>query len=327
MRGQRSATLDDVARAAGVSRATASRVVTGQGPASARARDRVATAVAELGYVPDAAARALASRSGTRLAIAVIGHTAAVLDDPYVGRVLTTAAHIAAEREVGVSLHWVPLSAPHTLAELAGGRGLGGLVVVNPTRPALETVPRALRGRVAAIGVGTRDVPSFDVDNRTGTDGVVRHLVNTGRRRIAMVTGPSWLPCGDRAVEAYRRVMQDCGGETRVVPGDFTAARGAAAAVEIMTCWPDTDAVFALSDLTALGVLDGLHALGVKVPSDVAVAGFDDIAFACLSRPALTTSTHPVEEIAAAAARAVLDHNGSGPVTFFPSKLVVRDSA
>ncbi|WP_207311996.1 LacI family DNA-binding transcriptional regulator [Lentzea alba] len=316
-----------MARAAGVSRATASRVVTGQGPASARARDRVATAVAELGYVPDAAARALASRSGTRLAIAVIGRTAAVLGDPYVGRVLTTAAHIAAEREVGVSLHWVPLNAPVTLAGLAGSRGLGGLVVVNPTRPALETVPRALRGRVAAIGVGTRDVPSFDVDNRTGTDGVVRHLVSTGRRRIAMVTGPSWLPCGDRAVEAYRRVMQDCGSETRVVAGDFTAARGVTAAAEIMSRWPDTDAVFALSDLTALGVLDGLHALGVQVPADVAVAGFDDIAFACLSRPALTTSTHPVEEIAAAAARAVLDHDGRDPVTFFPSRLVVRESA
>lgn len=327
MTAQRSATLDDVARAAGVSRATASRVVTGQGPASARARDRVAAAVAELGYVPDAAARALASRSGTRLAIAVIGHTAAVLDDPYVGRVLTTAAHIAAEREVGVSLHWLPLSAPVTLAGLADSRSLGGLVVVNPTRPALETVPRALRGRVAAIGVGARHVPSFDVDNRSGTDGVVRHLVSTGQRRIAMVTGPSWLPCGDRAVEAYQQVMAESGGETRVVPGDFTAARGALAATEIMARWPDTDAVFALSDLTALGVLDGLHALGVQVPADVAVAGFDDIAFACLSRPALTTSTHPVEEIAAAAATAVLDRCDADRATFFPSTLVVRESA
>jgi DNA-binding LacI/PurR family transcriptional regulator len=327
MTGRHSATLNDVARAAGVSRATASRVVTGQGPASSRARERVAAAVAALGYVPDAAARALASRSGTRLAIAVIGHTAAVLDDPYVGRVLTTAAHIAAEREVGVSLHWISLSDPITLARLAGGRGLGGLLVVNPTRPALEMVPQALRGRVAAIGVGTRHVPSFDVDNRTGTDGVVRHLVSTGRRRIAMVTGPSWLPCGDRAVEAYRKVMRDNGSETRVVPGDFTAARGAEAAVEIMARWPDTDAVYALSDLTALGVLDGLRGLGVMVPGDVAVAGFDDIPFARFGHPALTTSTHPVEEIAARAAAAVLDRSVHGPATFFPSRLVVRESA
>ncbi|HEX8866883.1 MAG TPA: LacI family DNA-binding transcriptional regulator [Lentzea sp.] len=314
-----------MARTAGVSRATASRVITGQGPASARSRDRVAAAVAKLGYVPDAAARALASRSGTRLAIAVIGHTAKILDDPYVGRVLTTAAHIAAEREVGVSLHWVPLGA--TLAGLAGSRGLGGLLVVNPTRPALDTVPRALRGRIAAIGVGTRDVPSFDVDNGNGTDGVVRHLVTTGRRRIAMVTGPEWLPCVDRARDAYHQVMRESGQQARVVRGDFTAARGAQAAAEIMNRWPDTDAVFALSDLTALGVLDGLHARGIRIPADVAVAGFDDIAYACLSRPALTTSTHPVEEIAKAAASAVLDHDVNDPVTLFPSTLVVRESA
>ncbi|MET9631116.1 LacI family DNA-binding transcriptional regulator [Lentzea sp. NPDC006480] len=325
MRGQRSATLDDVARAAGVSRATASRVITGQGPASARSRDRVTQAVTKLGYVPDAAARALASRSGTRLAIAVIGATAAILDDPYVGRVLTTAAHIAAEREVGVSLHWVPLGA--SLATLASSHNLGGLVVVNPTQPALHTVPKAMRGRTAAIGVGTKDVPSFDVDNGSGTDGVVRHLVNTGRQRIAMVTGPSWLPCVDRARDAYHQIMRDSGRETRVVSGDFTATRGAAAAMEIMTRWPDTDAVFALSDLTALGVLDGLHAQGIRIPADVAVAGFDDIAFACLSRPALTTSTHPVEEIAAAAARAVLDRGNTDRTTFFPSTLVVRESA
>ncbi|MDX8035339.1 LacI family DNA-binding transcriptional regulator [Lentzea sp. BCCO 10_0856] len=327
MTANRIATLDDVARAAGVSRATASRVVTGQGPASPKARDRVAAAVAELGYVPDAAARALVTRGGTRLAVAVIGRTAAVLDDPYVGRALAAAATTAAEHEVGVSLHWLPLHEPASLARLAGSRGLGGLVVINPTRPALETVPRSLRGRVAAIGVGSRDVPSFDVDNRNGTDGVVRHLVRTGRSRIAMVTGPSWLPCGDRAVDAYRRVVRDSGGEVRVVPGDFTAARGAEAAVEIMARWPDTDAVFALSDLTALGVLDGLRGLGVDVPGDVAVAGFDDIPFAGLSRPALTTTTHPVEDIAAGAVRAVLGSRDISPVTFFSSTLVVRESA
>ncbi|NKE63055.1 LacI family transcriptional regulator, partial [Lentzea sp. PSKA42] len=282
---------------------------------------------AELGYVPDAAARALASRSGTRLAIAVIGHTAAVLDDAYVGRVMITATSIAAEREIGVSLHWLPLNDPAALARLAESRGIGGLVVVNPVRPALEALPRSLRGRTVAIGVGTRHVPSFDIDNRTGTDGVVRHLVNTGRRRIAMVTGPSWLPCGDRAIDAYRRVVQDIGGDVRLVPGDFSAARGETAAVEIMARWPDTDAVFAISDATALGVLNGLRGLGADVPGDVAVAGFDDIAFAGLSTPALTTSTHPVEEIAAAAVRAALDRSASSPVTFFASTLVVRESA
>ncbi|MGW6929150.1 LacI family DNA-binding transcriptional regulator [Lentzea sp. NPDC054927] len=327
MKGKHTATLDDVARAAGVSRATASRVVTGQGPASAKARDRVNAAVSALEYVPDAAARALVTRRGTRLAIAVIGHTAAVLDDAYVGRVMITATSIAAEREVGVSLHWLPLHDPSALSRLTESRGISGLVVINPTQPALDALPKSLRGRAVAIGVGTRGVPSFDIDNRNGTTGIMRHLVGSGRRRIAMVAGPPWLPCGNRAVEAYRRVVQDLGGDVRLVDGDFSAERGASAAVEIMGRWPDTDAVFAISDVTALGVLNGLRGLGIGVPGDVAVAGFDDIAFAGLTTPALTTSTHPVEEIAAGAVTAVLDRRDTGPVTFFTSTLVVRESA
>jgi DNA-binding LacI/PurR family transcriptional regulator len=142
-----------------------------------------------------------------------------------------------------------------------------------------------------------------------------------------MVTGPSWMPCADRAIDAYRQVVTDIGGEARLACGDFSADRGAGAAVEIMTRWPDTDAIFAISDVTALGVLNGLRRLGVGVPGDVAVAGFDDITFAGFTTPALTTSTHPVEEIAAGAVRAVLDRTAPGSATFYPSELVVRESA
>jgi DNA-binding LacI/PurR family transcriptional regulator len=284
--------------------------------------------VTELDYVPDAAARALATRSGgTRIAIAVTGTTAAVLGDPYVGRVIAATAGVAAAREVGVSLHWLPLRDPALLARLVEGRGIGGAILLNPTRPALDVLPKSMRGRVAAIGAGSRDVASFDVDNRTGASGVVRHLVRSGRREVAMVTGPNWLPCADRAVDAYRRVMRECGSEVRLVPGDFTTACGNAAAEEILARWPGTDAVFALGDLAAFGVLDGLRDRGVDVPGDVAVAGFDDIAFASLSRPALTTTTNPVEEIAASAATAVLDRRATSPLTLFRSELVVRESA
>ncbi|WP_309115220.1 LacI family DNA-binding transcriptional regulator [Saccharothrix sp.] len=321
----RTPTLADVARHAGVSPATASRVVSGRGPASPEARRRVAAAVADLGYVPDAAARALATHGGTRVAVAVIGGTPAVLTDPYVGRVVAATAEVAAAREVGVALHWLPLHDPAALARLAHGRGIGGVVLVNPTKPALELLPRS--ARVAAIGVGSRQVPAFDVDNRGGASQVLRHLVGSGRRHVAMVAGPSWLPCTERAVDAYRRVARENGGEVRLVHGDFTTARGAAAAVEIMARWPDTDAVFALGDLVALGVLDGLRGLGVDVPGDVAVAGFDDIAFAPLSRPALTTTTNPVEQVAAHAAAAVLDRRPTSPLTLFRSTLVVRESA
>ncbi|WP_202919062.1 LacI family DNA-binding transcriptional regulator [Saccharothrix deserti] len=322
---RRDATLDDVAHLAGVSVATASRVLSGRGPASKAARQRVASAATELDYVPHAAARALATRSGTRLAVVVGGPTAHVLNDPYVGRVLAATAEAAAAREVGVSLHWQPLHDPAELGRLAENRGIGGVILVNPTEPALAVVPKS--ARVAAIGIGTRDIPSFEVDNRTGTARVVEHLLAGGRRRVAMVTGPSWLPCTGRAVTAYLRAVDEAGAPPRLVPGDFTAARGEAAAAEIMARWPDTDAVFALGDLSALGALDALRRAGVDVPGDVAVAGFDDIAFAALSRPGLTTTTNPVEDIAAGAATAVLDRRRSSPLTFYPSTLVLRESA
>lgn len=321
---RREPTLTDVARRAGVSLATASRALSAHAPASPSARRRVTAAARDLGYTPNPAARALATRSGTRVAVVVGGHTAHVLNDPYVARVTTATATTAAAREVGVSLHWLPLHDPSGLVRLTENRDIGAILLVNPTSPALAAVPRSARGRIASIGIGSRDVPSFDVDNATGTKNVLEHLLTTGRRRIAMITGPDWLPCTRRALTAYRRAAEEAGTPPRQVPGNFTAARGKSATTEIMTRWPDTDAIFALGDLSALGALDALRHQGVNVPGDVAVAGFDDLPYAALSHPSLTTTTNPVESIATTATTALLDRHPPTPLTFHPSTLVLR---
>jgi DNA-binding LacI/PurR family transcriptional regulator len=112
-----------------------------------------------------------------------------------------------------------------------------------------------------------------------------------------------------------------------VLPGDFGGAAGRSQAIEAVTRWPDTDAVFALGDAAALGALAGLRSLGMDVPGDVAVAGYDDIPAAAHSGPALTTATHPVERIATAAAEAALRPGTALEETWFGSELVVRDSA
>ncbi|SCG42616.1 LacI family DNA-binding transcriptional regulator [Micromonospora coxensis] len=323
----RPATLDDVARLADVSRSTASRVVAGTGFASPAARERVRAAVDRLGYAPNPAARALARSAGVRLVVAVSGATRDVLDDPYVDRVVGAAAAACAPYPAGVVLHWLPLHDPAALGRVAEDRGVAGVVLVNTTEPLLDAIPARLRGRVASIGIGSATVPSFDVDNAGGASQIVHHLYASGRRRIAMVTGPRWLSCAGRSVGAYRRIMRAAGLPVRLVTGDFTAARGRAAAGELLARWPDTDAVFAVSDLTALGVIAGLRETGVRVPGDVAVAGFDDIPHAALSSPGLTTASHPVGPIAAAAATAVLEGRPVAPVTSFPSTLVRRTSA
>lgn len=324
---RRLATLDDVARAAGVSRSTASRVIAGTGPASAAARDRVHAAADRLGYAPDQVAKSLVTGAGYRLLVAVAGLTPEVVDDPYVSRFLAGAARSAAAHGVGVSLEWLPMQAPGRLRELATDRSVRAVLLLNATEEILAAVPAALHGRVISVGIGSRTVPSFDIDNAGGATAVLHHLYATGRRRIAMIIGPGWMPCTQRPVVAYRRVMREAGLTPRLVRGDFTAAGGRRGAREVLRRWPDTDAIFAISDAPALGALAVLRADGIDVPGDVAVAGFDDIPFAALSSPTLTTATHPVDRIAAGAAAAVLDQVRLPPVTAYPSELVRRESA
>ncbi len=321
----RPATLDDVARAAGVSRSTASRVIAGTGFASPIARERVRTAAERLGYVPNTAARALVRGGGVRLLVAVAGTSPAVLDDSYVDQVVSAAARVCAPHGLGVTVQWVPLDAPGLLTRLTADRAVAGLVLVNTTSAVLDLVPLRLRGRAVSIGIGSATVPSVDIDNAGGTGSLVRHLYAEGRRRIAMVTGPRWLACADRSVQAYRRLLGDAGLPTREVVGDFSAARGRAAAREVLRRWPDTDAIVGISDATALGVISQLRADSVRVPDDVAVTGFDDIPLA--SATALTTASHPVRRIATAAATMVLEQRPKPGRTLFPSAPVLRESA
>jgi DNA-binding LacI/PurR family transcriptional regulator len=298
------------------------------GSASTPARARVHAAARQLGYTTNPVARALANGSGLRLAVVVHGRSATVLDDPYTDRFIAAAAKAVAPQGVGVSASWLPMdrTGPRLLSQLGEDRGICGVILINTTERVLAALPPSLSGRVVSIGVGAPGVPSFDVDNSSAATTTLEHLYATGRRRIAMITGPTWLPCARRPVDVYRDLMSAAGAPVRLVSGDFSAHSGRSAATEILRRWPDTDAVYAISDAPALGVLAALAASGVDVPGDVAVAGFDDIPFAELSAPALTTASHPVGGIATAAANAVLAGRPAPPVTWFASQLIRRRS-
>ncbi len=321
-------TIEDVARRAGVSRATASRVLGGSSHVSPAARERVVRAAATLDYLPNPTAQALATGTGTRVVIGVVSARPAALVDDYLGRVVATIAGVCATAWIGVGLQSLPLAGAEPLLELAADRTVRGLVLVNATRSILRMLPRSLSGRVVSIGIGSEGVPSIDVDNAGGATSIVAHLYESGRRRIAMVAGPRWLPCAQRPVGAYERLMADLGLPIRVTPGDFTASAGRIAAKAALQRWPDTDAVYAICDATAFGVVAELRDLGVDVPGDIAVAGFDDGPLAELGYPPLTTSTHPVELIADAAIRSLLESEPSRRTNrLFGSELVIRQSA
>jgi DNA-binding LacI/PurR family transcriptional regulator len=318
------ADLAAVARLAGVSPATASRVLSGRGPASAESRRRVREAAAELGYRPHPVARTLARGGGTRVVLAVRDSRSGILADQFVCRAAAAVAEVADGAGLGVALRRLPLDCGADLERIAGDRSVAALVLAGHDRAVLDALPAGLRGRVAAIGAGGGGVPNADVDSAGGVGALLRHLYARGRRSIVLVGGPRWLAAARAPRDAYAAFMRDAGLPPRTVAGDFTAARGRAAARRILCSQPGTDAIVAVSDATALGVLAGLAEDGVTVPADVAVTGFDDLPLAGAVRPGLSTATHPVERIAAAAARAAL---GGDTAALFPSRAVLRESA
>ncbi|BAL90106.1 putative LacI-family transcriptional regulator [Actinoplanes missouriensis 431] len=311
--------LADVARRAGVSTATASRVLSGRGPSSAASRDAVRRAAADLGYVPHPVARRLAHRSGTRIVFAVRDARADILRDPFVTRAAAAISAATEPEGLGTALLRLPLSASAELDRLAADRSVAALVLAGHDRTLMAGLPAALRDRTAVIGAG-----GSDVDSAAGVGALLHHLYGSGRRRIALIAGPRWLAASRAPLTAYTRLIRATGLPERVVHGDFTTVRGRSAAREILRRWPDTDAIATVSDATALGVLQALAADGLRVPHDVAVTGFDDSPLAEAVHPGLSTATHPVELIAVSAVRAAL--GAPSPGRLFPSRPVLRTS-
>ncbi|MEU4694699.1 LacI family DNA-binding transcriptional regulator [Actinoplanes sp. NPDC023714] len=311
--------LIDVARRAGVSTATASRVLSGRGPSSPASRDAVRRAAAELGYVPHPVARRLAHRSGTRIVFAVRDERPDILRDPFVTRAAAAMAATTEAEGLGTALLRLPLHAAAELDRLAADRSVAALVLAGHDRALIDRLPAALRSRTATIGAG-----GSDVDSAAGIGALLHHLHRTGRRQIALIAGPRWLAASRAPLAAYANLVRETGSPTRIVHGDFTIARGRAAAREILRRWPGTDAIATVSDATAVGVLQALSAAGIRVPDDVAVTGFDDSPLAEAVHPGLSTATHPVELIAVSAVRAALGEPSAGRL--FPSHPVFRGS-
>jgi DNA-binding LacI/PurR family transcriptional regulator len=314
-------TLEDVARLAGVSRATAARALTGSGPVRAETREHVLRAASDLAYVAHHAARALAAGSGTRLVVAAVTTRHSLTVDPYLARVVAAAAAECSPEGIGVGLQAVRWDDGASLTSLVRDRDVVGVVVTNGHRRLLEGLDPRLGGRVVSIGVGSEHVPVVDVDGADLAARMTQHLLDSGRRRIAMIGGPIHVSCTTRPIDGHVAALAQAGLPARVIRAGFTTSSGRTAALRVLALWPDVDAVLVNCDDAAVGVLETLTAHGVDVPGDVAVTGFDDLPLA--SYAGLTSATHPVEDIAAAAARTILD-NATEEDRWFTSELVLR---
>ncbi|MEV0300705.1 LacI family DNA-binding transcriptional regulator [Streptomyces prasinus] len=305
-------TLREVARASGCSVATVSRVLAGTRPVGAETARRVREAAEELGYRPNQVARALRSRStGT------IGLVLPQITNPFFPSLVREVEHALHAEGRAVLLADCDDDPEIEAARIADllDRQVDALLVIaadgKRSRDAVEKaaarVPLVLLDRVCGPGVAD----SVATDNATGMALVLDHLVTTGRRRICFAGAAG---TGSAAVERLAAYEAEAGallphGSGRVELGDFSLEWGRTAVDRILPSRPD--AIVCANDLLAIGVLQRLRQLGVDVPGDVAVTGFDDIPMMDLADPALTTVRQPVRALAAEAVH-LLGHRLAG---------------
>ncbi|CAM5233535.1 LacI family transcriptional regulator [Streptomyces xanthochromogenes] len=340
-------TLEDVAREAGVSRATVSRVVNGVRNVDPAIQEQVQRAIERTGYAPNRAARSLVTRRAETIALVVSGagggpeesqeaFAARVFADPFFGRVVAGVVGFLRPR----SMHPVLMFAEsaddrhEVLTYLRQGRADGALVVSTHPDDPLPTLLAAAHLPSVLFARPTPPVPLsyVDLDHRDGGRLAAQRLLERGCRRPATVAGPLAVPASQERLAGFRDTMARGGHPyVPVAEGGFTLDSGIAAMTGLLAEHPDVDGVFAANDLMAQGVCQLLRERGRRVPDDVAVIGFDDSGIALSCRPPLTTVRQPVEQMAAEMAR-LLDQHIRGERTeatsvVFDPELVVRETA
>lgn len=321
------ASLADISRRAGVSIATASRVLNGSShPVSESTRGRVLHAAEELGYRPSELARALVKRTSR-----IIGVIVGDIVDPYFAEIARGVEDVAARRghltmvcnadrrPAAELAHLDVLRDYHAAGVVFAGSGYEDAQEAAALAAAVEGV-QARGATVVALAARDLPCPSVLVDNRAAARDATEHLLALGHRRIAFVEGPAGLHTSAQRLEGFQAAMAAAGAEPVRLPGGFEYEAGDAAAERLLAAAALPDAVLAVNDEVAVGLLTGLRRRGVDVPGEISLAGIDD------TRPArlvdLTSVCLPLRELGERAARVVLA--GGGGDVVLPHRLIVR---
>ena len=326
-------TLDDLAALSGVSRATVSRVING-GAVAERTRRRVLDVIEETGYRPNVAARVLVSgRSGV---IGTVLHVDPHLlfQDAYFSQLLQGITDFLAEQNLGMMLWLGNRTKEEVLDHVLGMSFLDG-VIVSAHWLDDPIVDGPLASRLPTVLVGhrraDRTASYVDIDNEQAADAITTHLITIGRTRVGHITGSRRTVHAEDRVSGYQRAMRRAGMafDGLMVDGDFNVQSGVAAAAELLD--RGVDAIFCANDATAAGALETIRARGLRIPEDIALAGFDDLDFAARLDPPLTTVRQGVRQQGMEAARALLqlldDPQRSPRRVLLPTELVIRQSS
>ena len=297
-------TLEEVARRAGVSRATVSRVINDSPKVSPQAREAVLAAVAELRYVPNQVARSLVRRRTDTLALVLSEPDTRLFSDPFFASIVRGVSAVLADTERNVVL----LTARDRREQEKVGRyvmqgHVDGVIFMSLHRE--DVLPGILeRTGVPVVMSGRpldgRPAAFVDADNVGGGRTATEHLLSGGRRAVGTVRGPADMVAGIDRHAGHLAALEAAGVPLRdelVEVGDFTEGGGRRATEALLARAPDLDALFVASDPMAVGALAALRDAGRRVPDDVAVVGFDDAAVAATCDPPLTTVAQPLPEM------------------------------
>lgn len=324
------ASINDVARLAGVSAQTVSRVANGMNNVRPDTRDRVLAAIKELQYRPNSAARNL--KAGRFRSIGVVTFDLSALGNE---RTLNAVAESAAA--AGYTTILLPVANP-TESMVVGAFGrlqeqaVDGLILIMSAEIGSPDELQLTAGLPLVIidSDATQPYTLVDNDQEQGARLATEHLLSLGHRDIVHISGPADSFSSRRRIGAYRQTMADAGLPARpVLVGDWSAASGLALGRELAISMQRPTAVFVANDQMALGVMHAFHERGLHVPGDVSIVGFDDSEEAAAFWPALTTVHQHFDTVGQSATNSLIAMIDGGPApknTLVPTRLVVRDS-
>lgn len=328
------ATIKDVAKRAGLSVATVSRVLNGSGPASEDAARRVREAASALRYVPHGGARSLITSKT---------HTIGVLLPDIYGEFFSDVIRGLDQTAQAGGFHLL-LSGSHNgkpeiEAAMRAMRGrVDGMIAMSPHLDAetlFENLPASVPVVLLSCAMRDDDYHVITIDNARGVREMIQYLASLGHQRIAIIKGPDGNYDAAERLRGYRKALKDAGlspDASLEVPGDFTEATGHRAALELAGLAEAPTAIFASNDAMAIGALSALRERGLRVPDDITVVGFDDIPLARYMNPPLSSVHVPIIEMGERAARRLIaalagEANGASRHERLPTRLVIRASS